>query len=317
MTKFNPTYVEQLQKDINAPQVSQGTGYLIGRVTHVVQGPFLLGTNIPDTYYNDPTDLGIITFQLISGVQDRTLDSAGNNTAKPIFAALKNYPLEGELVYIVPGPSINMNESRGRRDFFYFPPYNMWNASHHNAFPDLGDYGEYISNVNLNYEENSTLNQAINPNATGSLNMPLGPNFPEKENIRSLRQFTGDVTLEGRWGNSIRLGSTSAVTTNQNNWSSVGTAGDPILIIRNGQGRQENNVAWLPTVENINRDPSSIYLTAGQQITIDDISRNFSLASLDVQLQTTTTVSIPIQQQLTSVDNISPLEQDKKLNPVE
>lgn len=313
MSNFNPTYVEQLNREVQ-PQQSMIEGRpLIARVTHVVQGPFLLGTNIPDVNYNDPTDIGVITFQLLSGVQDRTLDSAGNNTAKPIFSGLKQMPLEGECVYILPGPSIDMNESRGRRDFYYLPAYNIWGASHHNAFPDLGDYSEYVSDVSLDYEQNSTLNQAINPNTTGSLNMPLGPNFPEKSNIKALRQFTGDVILEGRWGNSVRLGSTTAVDTTQNPWSSEGEAGSPITIIRNGQGRQENDLAWIPTVENINRDLSSIYLTAGQKIVIDDINRNFSLASLDVQLQATITNSIPIQQQLTSIDTISPLEQDKKI----
>lgn len=317
MSNLNPNYAQQLSKEQSPAQQNIGTSYLIARVVHVVQGPLLLGTNIPDVYYNDPTDLGKITFQLINGVQDRTLDSAGNNTAKPAYSAIKQYPLEGELVCIVPGPSIDMNESRGRRDFFYTLPYNLWNTSHQNAFPDLGDYSEYVSSVNLNYEETSDLNRTVNSNVTGALNMPLGPNFPEKDNIKGLRQFTGDVTLEGRWGNSIRFGSTSAVTVDQNNWSSTGSAGDPIVIIRNGQGTQENNIAWIPTVENINRDPSSIYLTAGQRIDIDDINRNFSLASLDTQLQATVTVSIPIQQQLTSIDSISAVEQDRKINPTD
>jgi hypothetical protein len=94
----------------------------------------------------------------------------------------------------------------------------------------------------------------------------------------------------------------------------VGTPGDPITIIRNGQGRQSDDIAWIPTVENINRDPSSIYLTAGQQIIIDDITTNFSLASLGVAIESTNTNSIPIQQQLTSFDTISPAEQDRRIS---
>jgi hypothetical protein len=61
-----------------------------------------------------------------------------------------------------------------------------------------------------------------------------------------------------------------------------------------------DNVAWFPTVENINRDPSSIYLTAGQKIVIDDIGNSFSLASLGVNLESTITNSIPIQWPSTS-----------------
>jgi hypothetical protein len=146
------------------------------------------------------------------------------------------------------------------------------------------------------------------------LTFPLGPNFPEKNNIKTLRQFTGDVTIEGRWGNSIRFGSTTAVNGFENYWSATGSVGSPITIIRNGQGRQDNEIPWFPTVEDINRDPSSIYLTAGQRIVIDDITRNFSLTSLGVQIQSTQTSIIPIQQQLTSTDTLSPLEQDQRIS---
>jgi hypothetical protein len=313
MANLNPTFNQQILASGRPSGPGGPSIHFIARVTHVVQGPNLVGTNVRDTYYNDPTDLGIITFQLLAGTQNNTLDSSGNITARPISAAVKQYPLEGEFVYIIPGPGLGLNESRGQRDYFYMPPYNLWNASHHNALPDLGDYGDYVSSIQRTYEESSTLNQAINTSATGSLIFPLGPDFPEKSNIKSLRQFTGDVTMEGRWGNSIRFGSTT-VQRDQNPWSSVGTAGSPITIIRNGQGRQTDDIAWIPTVENINRDPSSIYLTNGQKLVIDDIGSSFSLASLGVRLESTVTNSIPIQQQLTSIDTISPMKQDQLIS---
>jgi hypothetical protein len=314
MANFNPSPVQYQQSQVQTPVSENSSGEFLARVTHVVQGPNLLGTNIPDKYYKDPTSLGVITFQIINSNQNSTLESGGNVIAKPINSALKHIPLESELVWIVPGPGLGMNESRGQRDYFYMTPYNLWNSSHHNAFPNLGDYGEYVSDIQRSYEDSSQTNQAINTSATGSLTFPLGPNFPEKSNIKSLRQFTGDVTVEGRWGNSIRLGSTTAVNGFENYWSATGSAGDPITIIRNGQGRQDNNIPWFPTVEDINRDPSSIYLTAGQRIVIDDINRNFSLTSLGVQIQSTQTSIIPIQQQLTSTDTLSPLEQDQRIS---
>ena len=166
----------------------------------------------------------------------------------------------------------------------------MWGASHHNAFPDLGDVETYASIIGRNYQESQGTNQPVNTSASGSLTFPLGPNFPEKSNIRSLRQFTGDVTLEGRWGNSIRLSSTIFSDVKENDWSQGSEYGNPITIIRNGQGAPTNNVPWIPTVENINKDPSSIYLTQGQKIIIDDIQKNFSLASLGVKLESTQTV---------------------------
>jgi hypothetical protein len=314
MANFNPSPAQYQQSQVQTPLPEVSSGEFLARVTHVVQGPFLLGTNITDKYYKDPTSLGVITFQIINSNQNSTLESGGNVTAKPMNSALKHIPLESELVWIVAGPGVGMNESRGQRDYYYKTPYNLWNSSHHNAFPNLGDYGEYVSDIQRSYQDSSETNQAINTSATGSLTFPLGPNFPEKSNIKSLRQFTGDVTIEGRWGNSIRFGSTTAVNGFENYWSATGSAGDPITIIRNGQGRQDNNIPWFPTVENINRDPSSIYLTAGQRIVIDDINNNFSLASLGVKIQNTQTNIIPVQQQLTSTDTLSPIEQDQRIS---
>lgn len=296
-----------------------GTGnstpnYLLARVTHVVNGPFFQGTRVADPNYKNTSDIGTILFQLVDGSQNRTLQAAGNPPAKPINSAIKQYPTEGEFVYIVLGPSVELNKNRDFRDYYYTLPFNLWNASHHNAFPDSGDYGNYVNNTKRNYQQSSLSQQPVNLSTTGSVNYPLGPNFPEKSTIKSLRIFAGDVTIEGRWGNSIRFGSTSAIDKKDNYWSSTGEPGSPITIIRNGQGREADNIAWFPTVENINRDPSSIYLTNGQKIVLDDITANFSLASLGATFTGTATTTIPVQQQLTSIDSISPAAQDQRIS---
>ena len=76
------------------------------------------------------------------------------------------------------------------------------------------------------------------------------------------------MILEGRFGNSIRFGSTnkSNEISNPNSWSDLGNTGDPITIIRNGQPDNLDDKGWLPTIENINGDASSIYLTSNQKI---------------------------------------------------
>lgn len=310
---FNPTFVNQVAASATQLPMGGQTPYMLARVTHVVTGPYLEGTNIPDTYYQDTSDLGKITYQLMDNLQSRTLNSAGNPPAKPVYSSLKQYPVEGEFVLLLQGPSVALNENRDNRDFYYLPPFNLWNASNHNALPDLGDYSQWANTDVRGYEAVLGTNQPVNLSTTASNNYPLGPNFPEKTDIKTLRQFSGDVTLEGRWGNSIRFGSTSQISKQENYWSDAGEAGNPITIIRNGQGTQLNKEGWIPTVENINRDPSSIYLTNGQKIVIDDIQNNFSLTSFQVSLETTQTVSIPIQQQLTSIESLSAAEQDKRI----
>jgi hypothetical protein len=91
----------------------------------------------------------------------------------------------------------------------------------------------------------------------------LGKTFVERSNIHPILPFEGDIISEGRWGNSIRIGST--VKNTPNNWSVTGSNGDPILILRNGQGKQTEE-GWVPTVEDINNNDSSIYLTSTQRV---------------------------------------------------
>jgi len=313
-TSLNPTFLQNVGASIQAAQRLRAP-YLLARVTHVVFGPFYVGTDIPDPYYKNSTDIGLIKYQLLQGVQDRTTQGGGNPTARPISSAIKQLPVEGEAVILIPGPSLEQNDNKGQQTYYYLNPFNAWNASHHNALPDLGDVSKYSNQYQRSYDQSSNTNQPVNLSVTQSGNYPLNPGFNELSNIKSLRNFVGDVTLEGRWGNSIRFGSTTA-NKEENNWSTTGSIGSPITIIRNGQGRQLDPTAWVPTVEDINRDPSSIYLTQGQKIVIDDIQNNFSLTSLGVNFERSITQAIPVQQQLTSFDSISPLEQDQRINSV-
>lgn len=314
MATLNPSFVQQITKAVedNITKKSKGG---VARVVHVVYGPFILGTNIPDPYYKDPTSIGLITFQSLDGTEYRTTNSDGNPPAKPLNANYKQLPLEGELVSIIKGPSTLMNEDREAPDYYYTTPFNLWNATHHNAFPDMGDYQQFTTNTKRGYEQSQNTNQPNNTSFTGSVNFPLGPAFPEEPNLKSLRIFPGDVLIEGRRGNSIRFGSTTPNGEALNPWSrnQKGSAGNPILILRNGQGSTLDQDGWVPTVENINRDASSLYLTNGQEIVIADIQKNFSLASLQVSLQTTIQAPLPLQQQLASVESISALEQDRSV----
>jgi hypothetical protein len=111
--------------------------------------------------------------------------------------------------------------------------------------------------------------------------LELGNTFIERGYIHSLVPYEGDMIYEGRWGNSIRFGSTiktkAPAVFGLNNWSQgPGESGDPITIIRNGQPSNENKTAgYLPIVENINNDLSSIYLTSTQTIPLNASSVSY------------------------------------------
>ncbi len=88
------------------------------------------------------------------------------------------------------------------------------------------------------------------------------------KSIFSLQPYLGDMLIEGRWGNSIRFGSTIKTTEDYSKkptWTG-NTAGDPILILSNGQTHDEEF-----TIENVKDDPASLYLTSTQKISNLDL----------------------------------------------
>ncbi len=184
-------------------------------------------------------------------------------TAKPLFSFVKNYPLKEEIVLII--------ESQGAEDptdtaDYYLPVLNIKGQPHVNPFPFHRLKSGY-SKIDNYREAESGLSQKNLKTDADSLN--LGNYFEEKDSIRPLRPFEGDIIIEGRFGNSLRFGSTidkSKIFRDTNKWSNEGEIGDPITIIRNGQGTSGKN-GWVHTLEDANLDDSSIYLTSNQQIT--------------------------------------------------
>jgi hypothetical protein len=179
---------------------------------------------------------GLGTIFYLNYEQSKNITSVDLKTcqvAKPLFPNQKYYPLLGELILLFDLPSPVSQVSNNSSQKYYINPINLWNNIQHNAQPASSD--------DL-----------------------LGKTFVEKSNINSLQPFEGDFILEGRFGNTLRFGSTSRLFSNT--WSKVGKEGDPIAIITNAPNYDLKSLN--PYVENINNDGSSIYLTSTQQISI-------------------------------------------------
>jgi hypothetical protein len=190
-------------------------------------------------------------------------------TAKPLYGNVKNYPLINEIVYILSLPSTLIGQLTSNTISYYVSTVALWNHPHHNAYPSNSN--EKPSTQQKGYNQTELGNTSKITDQT--LEISLGNTFVERSNIHPLLPFEGDVIYEGRWGNSIRIGST--VKNSPNTWSSIGTNGDPILILRNGQGKQTEE-GWLPVEEDINNDESSIYLTSTQNIPLKAASTNYN-----------------------------------------
>ena len=184
-------------------------------------------------------------------------------SAVPLFSHLKYYPLINEIVLILTTNDKDIYESK-QKTTYYLPQVNMWGHPHHNALPTVkGLESEQTTN---DYQQTEA--GLVRKIEDGGTDINLGKYFKEKINIKPLLPYEGDMILEGRFGNSIRFGSTniSNEISNPNEWSNSGNTGDPITIIRNGQSSKLDEKGWLPTTENINNDASSIYLTSNQRI---------------------------------------------------
>lgn len=189
--------------------------------------------------------------------------------AYPLYANIKNYPLKNEIIYLLNLPSNELLENPLQTIPYYLPPINIWNSTHHNGIPTAEQFTN--QSVTNDYQNTETGNfRRVTDNST---DVDLGKTFKENPNVSPLLPYEGDIIYEGRWGNSIRLGSTVNNSFVKNNWSSVGKNGDPIFIIRNGQG-PSNTDSWVPTLENINEDDSSIYLTSTQKLPLTISSVN-------------------------------------------
>jgi len=184
-------------------------------------------------------------------------------TAVPLFSHLKYYPLKNEIVLILTTYSTNIYVGKEPATY-YLPQVNMWGHPHHNALPTVkGLESEQTAN---DYQETGA--GLVRKVEDGGTDITLGKYFQEQINIKPLLPYEGDMILEGRFGNSIRFGSTnnSQEISEPNAWSDSGNTGDPITIIRNGQSSNLDEKGWIPTTERINEDATSIYLTSNQRI---------------------------------------------------
>lgn len=245
--------------NVNNQQLLAGAADLlniitVGRVTNVVYD---------DTTQGGWNAIGTITYDEVT--PNRLITKKGSS-ARPLDPSIKKYPLINELVYILNLPNSDLNQNAAAYQPYYINTIAIWNHPHHNAFP---------SNPNsLPPEQRKDYSTTIagSPRRVvdGATDIFLGRTFEEKLDIHPLLPYEGDVILEGRWGNSIRFGST---VPNESKTgfifpagTTIGKAGDPITIIRNGQSSTQNSEGWVPITEDIKTDPTSIYLTSTQRV---------------------------------------------------
>ena len=220
-------------------------------------------------------------YQSIGGLFFNQLDNPNPNPefstdafALPLFPNVTHIPVENEIVYIIQLPSNNIQDNVNSTVYYYFQPINIWGSVHHNAIPDpVGNLFNRSDSAQAN-DYQKTEGGTIRRVTDGGTEIDLGDDFNENISVRNLQPYEGDIIYEGRWGQSLRFGSTASGSVIPNPWSKSGENGNPIMILKNGQ-HEEDTKPWIPQVEDINTDASSIYLTSTQLIPISGSSTSY------------------------------------------
>jgi hypothetical protein len=206
--------------------------------------------------YSNASTLRGVKFEYL---KDSNQGRISGGIAHSLFSFIANPPLLNEIVIIVPNAS-----QRGSVEFFYISPLNLYNN---------GTYNPDVETFQLDANDN----------------IPMGKGMSE-DNLDKLRKLIlapGDFSLEGRFGNTIKMGNSNNLNIGGGDKDTPykGAQNSPIIIIRNGQKDVGSSLG--PVFEDINNDNSSLYLTKGQTISIDVASKN--LKTFDVEVPEVTT----------------------------
>jgi hypothetical protein len=183
-----------------------------------------------DSYeYNESNVNTQFAINVAVKIDGKRLDIA---QAIPASIHVKQLPVIGEMVIVLPGYSV---ESAYQND-------------------KLTTQWYYISGIG----SQSNVNNNINPVFSKSF-------IPDTKFIDTpvnfIQPYLGDVIVEGRWGNSIRLSHTPISTKNQPIWNSV-IKSDPVIVISNSKPISETNGFRTEQLGN----SSTLILTSTQQV---------------------------------------------------
>lgn len=197
--------------------------------------------------------LGTIRIQVLAGTKDRALFEY----AAP-YSFCKRVPLVGEHVLIFKAPSFfSLGGVANDSIFYYIDPITIQGSVNYNILP----------NNNTSYiQPSANYTKATSPTVTRNTPFKPGSNFKE-QNVKQLQPFEGETLIEGRFGNSIRFGTTYANYGSNyqiNPTYKTSQDGAPILILRNGVSSSPAGKTYV--VEDIEKDKSSIYLTSNQTL---------------------------------------------------
>jgi hypothetical protein len=212
-----------------------------GRVVHVIM-------SLSDPKCKDASQLYGVYYRIpkVGANEDST---EGLSFAYQGNVSMRTLPMEGEMVTIVSAPAAGGGSNPGKSTEYWTGIVPVWNHPHHNAAPDTKQT-EWEDSLLGGVSEQSTVN-------------PIQAN-------------PGDMVIEGRLSQSIRIGGfkgTQSTNIDESN------NGKPIILISNGQIKTDEGST--PIEEDINKDYNSLYFLSDHKS--DLIAINKKRDSYDIQ----------------------------------
>ena len=204
--------------------------------------------------------------------------------ARPLRSNYTQYPLVNEavLVKILISKEAQDNVGNYKPEFYYTDIISVWNAPEHNAVPDKSYF-------------------LLNPNdKTGT------GKFIQTGETKRLVKAPGDVTLEGRRGGSIRLGSNTPGF--KTPWTAAKSK--PVMVISNNPA----SVSGPARFEDINNDGSILFMMSGHNPGFKPSSANFDSYDTIVTISEKQNVVV-VDQKPQSEPTASLAQQDAKPIP--
>lgn len=214
----------------------------------------------------NPLPLGSIQIRI--GSHQSNAGQVRNVYARPLHFSARRLPLIGEQVFVISGPVNDWTTSGLKQTgFLYFQPLNSTDDPVLHAFPKL-----------WKRDKPGSGGQAGQRKADRE---EPGYSFPKSPKlIDSIQPFEGDDIYEGRFGQSIRFGSSVvgdlSIYEKKPSWKGTSN-GDPLMILRlkkptgGTAGGQSSSGIYNAHpkygIEDIGTDEASIYLTSTQMLT--------------------------------------------------
>jgi len=231
---------------------------------------------VEDVSDSNFTYIGMAKVRLLNSDQGKSADEC--NWLYPLESNFKQFPLKGEYVVCV--------NYLGTQ--FYTQTLNFLSSINTNSVPGLSTVSQMSKIDTEDYADVDSGEKEPTDTDSGGFN--LGEYFQRKRYIRQLKPYEGDLTIQGRFGNTIRFGSNISDDSDLGREGTVDEDGDidsPNIKMRVGQltglGKQNKNEdieefekakvdegKFQPyVIEDINADGSSLYMTTNETIPLN------------------------------------------------